>query len=205
MGGERHDGWLHLLGLQTSRRRAVFSAGAAVAGALGSITPWRATAQEATPAAATCPSTSLEENKALIERYWAEVWTAGDEEAIAETLAPNEIHHWGVGGDTVGPDAFQERINVFLTAFPDFAVRVDLLVAEDDLVVSYWTATATQSGEWLGIPATGTSVEYTGINFFRIACGQVVESWGEADHLGLLRQLGGVPDVATPIAGTPTA
>ena len=206
LGSERHDGWLRLLGRETSRRRAVTaSAGAALVGAFGGITPRRASAQEATPSSATCPVTSLEENKALIERYWAEVWTAGGEIAIAEILAPDEVHHWGVGGDTVGPDAFMERLEVFLTAFPDFAVEVDLLVAEDDLVVSYWTATATHEGEWLGIAPSGTSVEYTGVNFFRIACGQIVESWGEADHLGLLRQLGALPEVATPIAGTPTA
>ena len=152
-------------------------------------------AQEATPATseAACLPGPAEENKGLVERYWAEVWTAGGEAAVADILAPDEIHHWGVGGDTVGHEPFIERLTTFLTAFPDLAFEVDLLVAEDDLVVSSWTATGTQEGEWMGIPATGTAVEYTGVNFFRIACGQIVESWGEADHLSLLRQLGGEP------------
>jgi hypothetical protein len=38
---------------------------------------------------------------------------------------------------------------------------------------------------------------------FRIGCGTIAESWGEADHLGLLCQLGGPPDVGTPTAATP--
>ncbi len=157
-------------------------------------------AHQATPGAGdACPTTSLEENKALIERYWSEVWTAGGEAASTDILAPDELHHWGVGGDTVGPDAFNERLGRFLTAFPDFAIRVDQLVAEGDHVVSRWTATATQEGEWLGIQPSGAAVEYTGMNVFRIACGRIAEAWGEADHLGLLRQLGGVPDVATPV------
>src|SRR4051812_32576450 len=36
--------------------------------------------QDATPE--TCPSTTTEENKALVQRYWTEVWTAGGEAAV---------------------------------------------------------------------------------------------------------------------------
>lgn len=115
-------------------------------------------------------------------------------------LAPDEVHHWGVGGDTVGPEDFSDRLTTFLTAFPDFAIEVNQLVAEGDLVSSHYTATGAQQGEWLGVPATGTTVEYTGSNFFRIECGLIAESWGEADHLNLLRQIGGLPDLATPEA-----
>jgi steroid delta-isomerase-like uncharacterized protein len=157
---------------------------------------WNAQAQAATPG--TCPSTTPEENRALAERYFAEVWTAGGEAAIPDLLADDELHHWGIGSDTVGRAAFAERLGAFLTAFPDFAIQVDQTVAADDLVASRWTATATQLGEWLGIPPTGNAVEYTGINIFRIACSQIAEGWGAADHLGLLRQIGGLPGLASP-------
>ena len=115
-------------------------------------------AQEASPVVshAPCPATSPEENKALVERYWAEVWTAGGAAAVTEVLAPEEIHHWGIGGDSVGPAAFTERLASFLTAFPDFAIHIEQLVAEDEFVVSYYTATGTQQGAWLGIAASGT-------------------------------------------------
>ena len=45
---------------------------------------------------------------------------------------------------------------------------------------------------------------WTGVQIFRIGCGLIAESWGQADHLGLLQQIGGLPGVATPAAGTPT-
>ncbi len=161
-----------------------------------------ARAQGATPE--TCPATTPEENKALVERYWAEVWTAEGEAAVPELLAPDEVHHWGFGGDTVGREGFRERLRRFLEAFPDFAVRVEQVVAEGDRVVSRQVYRATHRGEWLGVAPTGAAVEWTGIQVFRIACGQIAESWGQADHLGLLQQLGGLPGVATPAAGTPT-
>jgi len=186
-------------------RRAVAGTGGGLLGALA-LGARRGAAQGegATPGAgpAACPATTPEENKALVEGYWARVWTAGGEAAIPDFLAEDEVHHWGIGGDTVGHDAFADRLRSFLAAFPDFAVRVDHLVAEGDLVVSRWTATATHRGPWQGTPATGQAVEYTGMNLFRIACGKIAEAWGEADHLGLLRQIGAVPEPgATPPAG----
>jgi len=183
---------------------AVMAAFVVVAGAPGGGGV-AARGQAATPAAAVatpCPATTPAEARALVERYWAEVWTAGGEAAVPALLAADELHHWGVGGDTVGHEPFAERLRTFLTAFPDFAVRVDQVVTERDLIVSRYMATATHRGVWQGIEPTGAAVEYSGINLFRIACGRIAESWGEADHAGLLRQIGALP--AAPAAATPT-
>ncbi len=163
-----------------------------------------ASLQEGTPTtsgATPCAVTGVEENKELVRRYWAEVWRPGGEAAVAELLAPDEVHHWGVVDDTVGHEAFAERLRGFLVAFPDLRFTVDQLVGEGDLVVSRWTATGTQTGAFFDIAPTGTAVEWTGINVFRFACGRIAESWGQADHLGLRRQLGAIPPVATPAAG----
>ena len=200
MVGERLARLARALGTRATRRGVVQTAAGLVALSSGGLVP-RVAGQEATPGgAAACPPGSAAENAALVERYWAEVWTAGGEAVAVDLLAADELHHWGVGGDTVGPEAFAERLGRFLAAFPDFAIRIDQLVAEGDLVASRWTATATHEGEWLDIAPTGNHVEYTGVNLFRIACGRIAEAWGEADHLGLLRQIGGLPELATPDA-----
>ena len=160
-------------------------------------------AQDATPGAAATPclATTPAENTELARRYWAEVWTAGGEAAVAELLAPDELHHWGLGGETTGAAAFTERLSGFLTAFPDIRFTVDQTVAEGDLVATRWTATGTHQGPFFGIAPTGRAFEYTGINIFRIACGKIAESWGEADHVGLRQQLGILPaPAATPAA-----
>jgi predicted ester cyclase len=169
-------------------------------------------AQDATPEAE-CVTTTPEENKALIEAYWAEaVW--GPQGKIAEIVAPDEIHHWGIAGTTNGFEEFLERWTLFNTTFPDLEFTVDLLAAQDNLVASLWTATGTHSGEWQGIAPTNKEVTWQGINMFRIECGMIAESWGEANHLGLLAQLGS-PDVpaflanaaseATPMAAASAA
>ena len=195
------------LGERGASRRglAKLTAGALAGGVAARAGYSWAVAQEATPAGdETCPTTTAEENIALAERYWAEVWTAGGEAAVADLLAEDEIHHWGVGGPTTGHADFTERLTLFLNAFPDFAIRVDEAIADGDLVVTRYTATGTHQGTWLGIEPTDAAVEYTGMQIFRIECGKIAESWGEANHLSLLRQIGGLPEIAPPEA-TPTS
>ncbi len=162
--------------------------------------PLAVLAQEATPAAE-CVMTTPAENEALATMYWEEaVW--GDQGVIDELVAPDEVHHWGIGGDTNGFAEFSERWGLFLAAFPDLEFSVDLVAAEDDLAATLWTATGTQTGEWQGIAPTGREVTWRGINIFRFACGFIAESWGEADHLGLRAQLGAT-DVPA-LAATPS-
>ena len=161
-----------------------------------------AMAQDATPEAspADCVATTPEENEAIVARYWDEVWNQKKDDALKEVFTDTEVHHWGVGDDTIGPEEFLARIAGFRTAFPDFQIHIEQTISTGDLVVTRYRATATHQGDWLGIPATGKSIEYTGMNIFRIACGKIAESWGEADHLGLVEQLDGGDAVATPVA-----
>jgi len=169
--------------------------------ALLPLTP--ASAQDETPEAE-CVTTTPEENEALVTAYWEEaVW--GKQGKIAEIVAPDEIHHWGIAGTTEGFDAFSERWNLFVTAFPDLEFTVDLVAADGDLAATAWTATGTQAGEWQGIAPTNKEVSWTGINVFRIACGQIAESWGEADHIGLRAALGATDVPMIPAAPTADA
>lgn len=168
--------------------------------------PLTGRAQEETPAAE-CVETTAEENVVLVDLYWQEaVW--GEQGTIDEVVAADEVHHWGIAGTTTGFDAFAERWALFNTAFPDLEFTVELSVAEGDMAASLWTAHGTHEGEWQGIAPTGREVTWTGINLFRFACGQIVESWGEADHLGLRAQLGAtdVPAMmASPVPAAPAA
>jgi predicted ester cyclase len=154
--------------------------------------------EQATPAA-DCLVTTPEENKALVLRYWDEVWKVGGQDAIDELLAPDEVHHWGIGDDTTDTKAYGKRLGLFLTAFPDIHFAIDVIAAEGDHVATRYTATATQTGEWQGVAPTGNQVRWSGTNIFRFACGQIAESWGEADHVSLLQQIG-APNVPAPMA-----
>ena len=73
---------------------------------------------------------------------------------------------------------------------------IDEQLAEGDLVASRWTGRGTHQGELMGIPPTGKQVTVSGITISRVKNGKVVEEWSNWDTLGMLQQLGVVPEMA---------
>ena len=127
---------------------------------------------------------SAEENKALVRREQEELWNhTGDLEAAEELFA---------GGQA---DAAKQEAADFRRGFPDVISTVEDLIAEGDKVVARWRSRATHRGDYMGIPASGKEVEFTGISFYRIEGGQIAESWSIEDQFGLMRQIGAVAEL----------
>ena len=135
---------------------------------------------------------SSEANKVLVRRFFEELWNQGNLGVADELLAPEHLHHFP-GEDIHGPDGVKQLVSGIRSAFPDFHMSTDDVIAEADQVVMRFTIRGTHQGEGMGFPPTGKRVVYTGIDIFRISGGKIVERWGEVDMLGLLQQLGVVP------------
>lgn len=162
-----------------------------------------ATPAVASPAADYPPGTAVE--NAEIGRRWTEEALDGhDLDVLDELVAPDLVHHAGIFVDEIGRDVLKEDLAALLAAFPDIRFTADVIVATDDRAAVRWTGRGTHVGELQGLAPTGLPVAFTGINIYRIACGMIVEGWSEPDALGLLRQLGAVPEV-NPSAATPTS
>ena len=84
-------------------------------------------------------------------------------------------------------------VTMLRSMLPDFTIELESMVAEGDLVVSRYTATATDTVGYMGMPPTGKVVRTPAIQMFRFANGKIVESWAARDDLGTLRQLGHLP------------
>lgn len=154
-------------------------------------------AQEATPDA--CPTLSRDET-AEVARQYLDVWNTKDLSQFDTLASPDVVHHWAQAvEDTTGIDALKASTETFFQAFPDMQMSFDDIIVEGDMVVIRWTLTGTHEGPFFGIEPTGITAEWTGINIYRIECGQVAESWSEADGVSLRQQL--MPQgAATPAA-----
>jgi len=129
------------------------------------------------------------ENTELIERWFREVWNAGNVATIRELLADDVVTH--IGDQTLrGPSAFEDFHTAYRTAFPDVNVRVEHIVTQGDTVAFRWTATATHTGTLLGRVPTGRRVAFEGMGIVRVDNGKIVEGWNTFDQLGMLQQLG---------------
>jgi steroid delta-isomerase-like uncharacterized protein len=142
---------------------------------------------------------SSEANKALVYRLVDEAWNKGELAVVDEILAPNFVDHDPTNPFSQDRAGFQQNVRMFRAAFPDAQFTAEDLLAETDKVVLRWHFRGTHLGDLPGlVPATGKSVTMSGIEIFRVAAGQVVEHWAEADSLGFLQQLGVIPSPTQP-------
>jgi steroid delta-isomerase-like uncharacterized protein len=133
-----------------------------------------------------------EANKRLVLRFYEEVWAQGNVEFADQVFAADYIRHDLRPTEAPpGPSGQAQIARAFREAFPDLRWRVDLLLAEGDLVAARWTASGTHTGAWAGVAPTGKRAEFSGVNIFRFgAMGKVAEIWNHRDDLGLREQLG---------------
>lgn len=155
--------------------------------------------------ASTCPSTTPAQNAALVRRYWEVVYNQGKLDALADFLTPGTVQQRSTGETARGIAAREAFIASWRAAFPDAHWTVDDTIAAGDQVVVHITMRGTQLGPYRGIAPTGRRVTFTNITIYRIACGRIASATTEADNLGLYQQLGALPPVGTPVAGTPVA
>jgi len=139
-----------------------------------------------------------EANKALVRRYYEELWNRRDPAVADELFAPG----FRLFPDALpGPEGVKRFYTRLLTAFPDLWVRVDdLIAAEGNKVVARFALGGTHRGEFLGIPATGKPMAIEEITVWRIADGTIAERWTAVDALDVVQQLGG--RVVPPAAAT---
>jgi steroid delta-isomerase-like uncharacterized protein len=163
-----------------------------------------ATPPPASPVPNACPPGTAEENAEIGRRWTVDALDAHDLDVYDEFVAEDLVHHAGIFVDEIGRDALKEDLGALIAAFPDVRFTADVIVADEDGAAVRWTGTGTNDGEFQGLAPTGLPVVFTGINVYHIDCGQIVEGWSEPDSLGLLRQLGLVPEIY-PGPATPTS
>jgi predicted ester cyclase len=134
-----------------------------------------------------------EENKALLRRWFDEVWNKGRADAIEEMFDEYGIAH-GLSDDPSnpirGPQNFRPFHTTFREAFPNMVIVIEDMIAEGDKVVARCSVRGRHEGNFLEKAATQSPVEFTGIAIVRIANGKIVEAWNNFDFMTLHRQVG---------------
>jgi steroid delta-isomerase-like uncharacterized protein len=135
---------------------------------------------------------SIEENKALVRRFFEVGPSRGDLAAANELLSPSFSVHTPLPS-AQGIQGINEIITTCRTAFEHLDVTIEDMVAEGDKVAARFTAHGIHKGSFMNLPPTGRPITMTGIEIFRIEDGKIAELWGEANLLGLMAQLGIIP------------
>lgn len=136
---------------------------------------------------------TLETNKALLRRWFEEVWNKGRAEAISEMMSEECVNH-GLSGDADSPlrgaTGFLPFHTQFRNAFPHIEVVVEDVIAEGDKVAVRCSVRGKHEGDSLGFKATEAMVDFDGIVIARVKDGMFVESWNSFDFAKMYKQLG---------------
>jgi steroid delta-isomerase-like uncharacterized protein len=137
-------------------------------------------------------SLSTETNKAVVRRFYQEVFTQGKITVADEICSADYVDHdpTNPAGTLAG---LKQTAVEMQRAFPDVQWTVDDLIAEGDKIAARVTMHGTQQGDLMGIPASGRSVMASNFDIIRFEDSKVVEHWGLFDSLGMLQQLGVIP------------
>lgn len=137
-------------------------------------------------------------NKEIVRRLVNGVWADRNLAIIDELIAPDYVGHDPTQPEPIrGPEGYRQFVGMYQAAFEDGMVTIDDEIAEGDLVVTRWTGRGTHTGELMGIAPTGKEVTVSGITISRLANGKIAEDWELMDALGMMVQLGAVPQPAT--------
>jgi steroid delta-isomerase-like uncharacterized protein len=133
-------------------------------------------------------------NKEFLEAYTADFWNKANIGAFDKYFGEEFVVHMADGDKS--REEYKALCQAYFAAFPDLQITTDGWVAEGDRVTKIWTAHSTHRGDFMGIPASGNAMEVKGIEVFRLADGKIAELWASMDTLGMLQQMGAIPQPA---------
>ena len=136
------------------------------------------------------------DHTATLERMYERI-NAHDVDGFCECLADDFVEHEVAPGLAPTKDGVRQFFTMYMAGFPDLRFEAEEILADGDKAVARVRCTGTQTGEFMGMPATGRSVSVQAIDIIRFGDdGLAREHWGVFDALGLMQQLGAIPEAA---------
>jgi predicted ester cyclase len=135
---------------------------------------------------------SRDDVKGLVTKYIEDVWNNADLVALNELTGPEYTYHFGSHPprDKV---AMQQLLHELHTAFPDWRVQIQDIIAEGTTVAVRWSGTVTHGGVFYGISPTGKQIIVAGINIYLIEGRKILREWEQMNSLAILLQMGVLP------------
>ena len=126
-----------------------------------------------------------------------ELLSAGDIDGFGAHVADGFVEHEETPGFERSKAGVTQMFRMYRAAFPDLRMEAEDVLVDGDKVVARVRATGTHQGEFMGMPATGKSVDVQLIDIIRFGeDGLAHEHWGIFDALGMMQQLGAIPAAA---------
>jgi steroid delta-isomerase-like uncharacterized protein len=176
--------------LRVAVTAALAAAGLAVAG----VTANAATAVPAHPTRAATATRggagSVRANERVVEAFLRDVINEHNGDHAANYLNPDMQWYGGTVGTVTGRANVAGLFAGVVAAFPDAHITIDDIFGQGDQVVVRVVVSGTQNGAILGIPASGRSVQWDGVDVYRLSHGKISNIWAGDDWTAILNDTG---------------
>lgn len=142
---------------------------------------------------------STEQNKAVVRRYFEGDRDGRDNVAVWDEVCDPSLVVIGAGlpEPVRGLDGVKQFTSAVHSAFSNFGLTVEDLIADGDRVAARWTMRGTHTAPLtlpgMSLPPTGKQITVSGISICRVAAGKLVEERVQGDWMGMMQQLGAIP------------
>ena len=136
------------------------------------------------------PEVTFPAANAELVRAGFQAFNAGDADGCMALAAPDLIINLAEMPEPQhGREVWRQGFEMMRQAFPDLQAHIEDIFAAQDRVAVRLRFRGTHSGEFLGFPATGRTIEYVSHEFYRIADGLIAEEWICSDMATLFGQI----------------
>jgi steroid delta-isomerase-like uncharacterized protein len=127
-------------------------------------------------------------NRDIVRRVLG-VFNTGELAVLDQLVATDFVNHNAPPGAPQGVEGRKRVVGMFRGAFSDLHSAIEDEVAEGDRVVTRATLSGTNTGDFMGQPATGRPMSVTAVDIFRVVDGKITDRWGVLDMASLTQQL----------------
>lgn len=121
-----------------------------------------------------------------------EAWNTNSWETVEALHVADFIDHTAPPG-VDGLTNLKMTFDLFRSAFSDYKIEVNDVLATDDKAVWRWRLQGTHDGDFMGIPPSGNEVTLSAISIANVKDGKCAEAWAQTSMLNLMQQLGAIP------------
>jgi len=134
-------------------------------------------------------TSKIEQNKAIIKRYWDGKWNKRQLSILDELQTPNVVYHSPLE-EMHGIEEYKRSYDSYRTALHNTSVVIEEMIAEGDKVLTRVRLSGVNKGALGDMPPSGNRFSCIVYTVFRLVNGKIAEEWELLDESTFMRQLG---------------
>jgi len=160
------------------------------AAAIGALAAGGSTANAKDPPRHDGESANVAANKKVILAFLEDVLVNHHGDRAAGYFTRDAQFHAGTVGTITGNTNIGGVLNSIVTAVPDLHPAVQDIFGQGNKIVVRLVVTGTQTGDLLGIPASGRPLRWDAVDVYQLKDGKISQEWAAEDLTAILNDTG---------------